>query len=100
MSGFSTIRLKATDTPNYATRELPKIKSATLKGTVLNVETDIPTKLAIFTTDTNAELYTASVVGRSNAFNTTHSINIGDTTNKDVYIGVNSKTKQSILQKV
>ena len=44
MSGFSTIRLKATDTPNYATRELPKIKSAALKGTVLNVETDIPTK--------------------------------------------------------
>lgn len=100
LSGFSTIRLKATDTPNYVTLELPKIKSAALKGTVLNVVTDIPTKLAIFTTDTNAQLYTASVGGRSNIFNTTHSINIGDTTNKDIYVGVNSKTKQSILQKV
>ena len=67
---------------------------------MLNVETDIPTKLAIFTTDTNAELYTASVAGRSNTFNTTHSVDVGDTTNKDIYVGVNSKTKQSILQKV
>ncbi|MCE5089233.1 hypothetical protein [Staphylococcus devriesei] len=100
LSGFSTIRLKATDRPNYVTRDLPKLNSVSLNGTLLNIETDIPTKLAVFSTDKDAELYTASVVERHNVFSKTHSINIGDTTNKDIYVGVISETKQSILQKV
>ena len=100
MSGFSTIRLKATDSPNYVTRDLPKLNSVSLNGTLLNVETNIPTKLAVFTTYKDAELYTASVVGRRNVFSKTRSIDIGDTTNKDIYVGVISETKQSILQKV
>lgn len=100
LSGFSTIRLKATDSPNYVTRDLPQLKRATLNGTLLNVETDIPTKLAIFSTYKDSELYTASVLGRRNVFNRMHSIDIGDVTNKDVYVGAISETKQSILQKV
>ncbi|QFR06391.1 hypothetical protein GA597_06100 [Staphylococcus haemolyticus] len=100
MSGFSTIRLKATDSPNYVTRDLPKLNSVSLNGTLLNVETNIPTKLAVFSTYKDAELYTASVVGRRNVFSKTRSIDIGDTTNKDIYVGVISETKQSILQKV
>ncbi|MDU0439430.1 hypothetical protein [Staphylococcus haemolyticus] len=100
LSGFSTIRLKATDSPNYVTRDLPKLNSVSLNGTLLNVETNIPTKLAVFSTDKDAELYTASVVGRRNVFSKTRSIDIGDTTNKDIYVGVISETKQSILQKV
>lgn len=100
LSGFSTIRLKATDSPNYVTRDLPQLKRATLNGTLLNVETDIPTKLAIFSTYKDSELYTASILGRRNVFNRMHSIDIGDVTNKDVYVGAISETKQSILQKV
>ena len=100
LSGFSTIRLKATDSPNYVTRDLPQLKRATLNGTLLNVETDIPTKLAIFSTYKDSELYTASVLGRRNVFNRMHSIDIGDVTNKDVYVGAISETKHSICQKV
>lgn len=100
MSGFSAIRLKTTNSPNYVTRDLPRLKSVTLNGAVLNVETDISTKLAIFSTDKNAELYTASVLGRCNSFNRTHSIDIGDVTNKDVYVGAISETKQSDLVKL
>lgn len=100
LSGFSTIKLKATDSPNYVTRDLPQLKRATLNGTLLNVETDIPTKLAIFSTYKDSELYTAIVLGRRNVFNRMHSIDIGDVTNKDVYVGAISETKQSILQKV
>lgn len=100
MSGFSTIRLKTTDAPNYVTRDLPKLNSVSLNGTLLNVETDIPTKLAIFSTDKDAELYTASVLDRRNVFSRRHSIDIGDVTNKDLYVGAISETKQSILQKV
>lgn len=100
MSGFSAIRLKTTDAPNYVTRDLPKLNGVSLNGTLLNVETDIPTKLAIFSTDKDAELYTASVLDRRNVFSRRHSIDIGEVTNKDVYVGVISETKQSILQKV
>lgn len=100
MSGFSTIRFKETNNPNYVTRDLPKVKNAVLKGAILNIETDVPTKLAVFTTDKGAELYTATVIGRRNIFSTTHSIRLDDITNKDIYIGINSETKQSILQKV
>lgn len=100
MSGFSTIRLKATDSPNYVTRYLPKLNGVSLNGTLLNVETDIPTKLTIFSTNKDAELYTASVLDRRNVFSRKHSIDIGDVTNKDVYVGAISETKQSILQKV
>lgn len=100
MSGFSTIRFKETNNPNYVTRDLPKVKNAVLKGAILNIETDVPTKLAVFTTDKSAELYTATVIGRRNIFSTTHSIRLDDITNKDIYIGINSETKQSILQKV
>ena len=100
LSGFSTVRLKATITPEYATRNIPQILTKTLSGTTLTVTTDIKTKLAVFTTPTGAELYTASVSGRSNNFKTTHTVDIGDVSGKDVYIGVNSSTKQSALIKL
>ncbi|WP_142397775.1 hypothetical protein [Staphylococcus simulans] len=100
MSGFSTVRLKATITPEYATRNIPQVLIKTLSGTILTVTTDIKTKLAVFTTETGAELYSASVAGRSNNLKTTHTVDIGDVSGKDVYIGVNSSTKQSALIKL
>lgn len=100
MSGFSTVRLKATITPEYATRNIPQVLTKTLSGTILTVTTDIKTKLAVFTTETGAELYSASVAGRSNNLKTTHTVDIGDVSGKDVYIGVNSSTKQSTLIKL
>ena len=100
LSGFSTVRLKATITPEYATRNIPQVLTKTLSGTILTVTTDIKTKLAVFTTETGAELYSASVAGRSNNLKTTHTVDIGDVSGKDVYIGVNSSTKQSALIKL
>ncbi|MEN2040021.1 hypothetical protein [Staphylococcus epidermidis] len=100
MSGFSTVRLKVTDSPSYATREIPQVISKSVNGHTLNVTTNVKTKVAVFTTATDGQLYTASVTARSNRFNTTHSIDIGDTNGKDVYIGVNSETKQSSLFKL
>ncbi|WP_412521227.1 hypothetical protein [Staphylococcus simulans] len=100
MSGFSAVRLKATTTPEYTTRDIPQVLTKTLSGTILTVTTDIRTKLAVFTTATDAELYTASVAGRSNNLKTTHTVDIGDVSGKDVYIGVNSSTKQSALIKL
>lgn len=100
MSGFSTVRLEITDSPNYVTRDLPVIKSKTLQGKTLNIVTDKPTKVAVYTTNKDEELYTAEVVARHNLFNVNHSINVGDTTDKDIYVGVNSQTNQTILEKV
>ncbi|PTJ08143.1 hypothetical protein [Staphylococcus simulans] len=100
MSGFSAVRLKATTTPDYATRNIPQILTKTLSGTILTVTTDIRTKLAVFTTETGAELYSASVAGRSNNLKTTHTIDVGDVSGKDVYIGINSSTKQRALIKL
>lgn len=100
MSGFSTVRLKRTTALNYATRNMPQISTKTLSDSTLTVTTDINTKIAVFTTATGAELYTADVMGRSNELKATHVIDVGDVTGKDVYIGVNSSTKQSALIKL
>ena len=56
--------------------------------------------VVVFTTPNDAELYQASLVGRSNIMNTHHTINLPDVTSKDIYIGIITKEKQSILSKL
>ena len=97
--GFRTVRIKESSTPKYLNFSKPKIVSKQLNGDILTVVTDKPTNIVVFTTPTDAELYQASLVGRSNIMNTNHIIKLPDVTSKDVYIGAITKEKQSILNK-
>ena len=97
--GFRTVRIKETTTPNYLNFNKPTIVSKQISGDTLMVVTDRPTNLVVFTTPTDAELYQASLVSRSNIMSTNHIIKLPDVTSKDIYIGAITKEKQSILNK-
>lgn len=98
--GFRTVRIKETSSPTYLNFSKPTIVSKQIVGSDLKVVTDRPTNVVVFTTPTDAELYQASLVSRSNIMNTNHTINISDITGKDVYIGAITKEKQSVLNKL
>ena len=98
--GFRTVRLKETTTPKYLNFSKPAITSKKLTGNDLTVITDKPTNIVVFTTPNDAELYQATLAGRSNIMNTHHTINLPDVTSKDIYIGIITKEKQSILSKL
>ena len=98
--GFRTVRLKETSTPKYLNFSKPTITSKKLTGNDLTVTTDKPTNVVVFTTPNGAELYQASLAGRSNIMNTNHTISLSDVSGKDIYIGVITKEKQSILNKL
>ena len=98
--GFRVVYLEATQTPDYLNFNLPKITNATLTGQNLSIYTDVYTKIAVFTTPKDNELYTATLVTRDNNLSKSRTLNIGDTNNKDVYIGVIGKNKQSILSRL
>lgn len=97
--GFRTVRIKETSTPKYLSFSKPTIVSKQLNSDTLTVVTDRPTNVVVFTTPTDAELYQASLVSRSNIMNTNHIIKLPDVTSKDIYIGAITKEKQSILNK-
>ena len=98
--GFRTIRLKETSTPKYLNFSKPTITNKQLAGDSLTIVTDKPTNIVVFTTPNGAEIYQASLAGRSNIMNTNHIIKLPDVTSKDVYIGAITKEKQSTLNKV
>lgn len=97
--GFRTVRIKETSSPTYLNFSKPTIVSKQLNSDTLMVVTDRPTNLVVFTTPTDAELYQASLVSRSNIMSTNHIIKLPDVTSKDIYIGAITKEKQSILNK-
>ena len=82
--GFRTVRIKETSSPTYLNFSKPTIVSKQIVGSDLKVVTDRPTNVVVFTTPTDAELYQASLVSRSNIMNTNHTINIPDITGKDM----------------
>ena len=98
--GFRTVRIKESSTPKYLNFSKPTIVSKQLNSDTLTVVTDRPTNIVVFTTPTDAELYQASLVSRSNIMNTNHIIKLPDVTSEDVYIGAITREKQSILNKL
>lgn len=95
--GFRTVRLKETTSPNYLNFDKPVISNTQLSGNVLNVTTDKPTNIVVFSTPNDSELYTASILSRSNIMSENHNVQLSDITSKDIYIGAISKEGQSIL---
>ena len=100
MNGFSMVEIKSTTQPNYMNFELPNILSKSLVGNSLTVKTNQPTNVVVFACDTGTEIYTSKVIKRSNIMSTNHSIQLENIENKDVYIGVITKNKQSILSRL
>lgn len=98
--GFRTVRIKETTNPKYLNFNKPSIITKNISGSDLTIVTDRPTNVVVFTTPTDAELYQASLVSRSNVMNTNHTIKLPDITGKDVYIGAITEEKQSILDKL
>lgn len=95
--GFSAIRLKETNNPKYMDFSLPEITASAFSGDVLSITTDRPTNAVVFAIPSGGRLYEAEVLKRSNKMIKEHNIDIGDTTGKDIYIGVITKEKQSVL---
>lgn len=97
--GFQAVRLLQTNSPAYMDFTLPSIQSVNKNGSTLNVTTDKPTNIVIFSVPTNGRLYEASVLRRSNTMSQSHEIYVEgiDITNQDIYIGAITKERQSIL---
>lgn len=97
--GFMAVRLKETTTPTYLDFTVPVVNSFTKNGNILTVTTDKHTKVVVYRTPLNGELYDASVIGRSEDFNTSHEIDVSgvDFANSDIYVGAISKERQSSL---
>ena len=98
--GFRTVRIKETTTPNYLNFNKPAIVSKQISGDTLTVVTDRPANIVLFNTPIGAELYQASLVGRSNIMSNKHTFKLDSVTNKDFYIGAITREKQSILNKL
>lgn len=98
--GFRTVRIKETTTPNYLNFNKPAIVSKQISGDTLTVVTDRPANIVLFNTPIGAELYQASLVGRSNIMSIKHTFKLDSVTNKDFYIGAITREKQSILNKL
>lgn len=97
--GFYSVVLQETATPKYLDFELPYIISAVKNGNKLTVTTDKPTNLVLFKTVLGGALYMSTVLKRDNTMSTKHEIDVTgvDFTGIDIYIGVITETKQSIL---
>jgi len=88
-------------TTNYYDFSLPEITSATVTSEVLTVVTDISTKCVVFIANRNAMIETSTLLSRSNTLGVEHDITLTSANQaKDVYIGVITKEKQSILSSV
>ena len=88
-------------TSDYYDFSLPEIRSATLASEVLTVVTDMSTKCAVFIANRNAAIETSTLLSRSNTLGTEHDITLTSKNQaKDIYIGVITKEKQSILSSV
>lgn len=98
--GFRTVRIKETTTTNYLKFNKPAIVSKQISGDTLTVVTDRPSNIVLFNTPIGAELYQASLVGRSNIMSTKHTFKLDNVANKDFYIGAITREKQSILNKL
>lgn len=94
--GFSTVRLREILEPNYLDFALPIIKSSSYSDGILTLTTDKTTKAVLFSTPINSRLYEAEIAGRSNDMSAVHNFEVIDT-NKDYYVGLITKEKQSIL---
>ncbi|MCJ1656686.1 hypothetical protein MT342_08720 [Staphylococcus sp. NRL 21/187] len=97
-NGFSIVEIKSTTNPTYMNFELPKISFVELSGLTLKINTDQPTNVVVFTCDKDAETYNSKIAVRDNTMSTAHTLTLTDISNKDIYVGVITKTKQSILQ--
>ena len=98
--GFRTVRIKESSTPKYLNFSKPTIVSKQLNSDTLTVVTDRPSNIVLFNTPIGAELYQASLVGRSNIMSTKHTFKLDNVANKDFYIGAITREKQSILNKL
>jgi len=114
-----SITLSETATPDYMDFTLPQITQSTVSNGIMNITTDKPTRLAIFIVDKGGQLYNNRLLCRDNTLNTEHTIDLNDTSNlnynsgyfgsislndivstKDIYVGVITEERQSILSDV
>ncbi len=113
ISGFQAVTLELTEQPQYFDLTRPKIKRISSKDKVMVVQTDKPTRLALFWCEANAPEYTAQILYRSNTLDVEHSIDFSnqsvltyggprtwnDIEQGDIYVGAITKTKQSVLSR-
>jgi len=97
--GFSVVRLKETNVPSYLNFDLPII-TASISNSKVTVTTNQRTKVVIYTVPTGGILNQAIAVGRNSVLSTSHEIEIGVQTGKDIYVGAITDEKQSTLVKV
>jgi hypothetical protein len=97
--GFKTVRLRETTNPNYMDFSLPVIQTVSKTGSLLDVTTDKPTNIVVFSVPSGGSLYQASVLARSSIMSPNHTIDVTgiDFTNFDIYVGAITKEKQSTL---
>lgn len=84
---------------DYLDFDLPNILSVTKESNSITVNTDKNTNVVLFIVPAGAELYDATVESRSNLMSKAHNIDVSgvNLANSDIYFGVITKEKQSIL---
>ncbi len=113
--GVIAIKIDSTASPSYQDFDLPSIVSATESGGLLTITTDKESKLGLFWTTRGAEQKTSRILCRSNTLGASHIIDLNDSDVRnyydggsdpktvteilqgDIYIGVITEMKQSIL---
>ncbi|MCX6994052.1 MAG: hypothetical protein NT011_13040 [Kiritimatiellaeota bacterium] len=88
---------KAQGPANYLDFSLPVITSTAMAGEIIQVRTDRPTRVAVFSTAPGKGLRPVGAPVRSNDLKTSHALSIGPVSESEFYIGVISRTGQSIL---
>lgn len=86
-------------TGKYLDFNLPVINYVNKNGDTLEINTDKPTNIVLFQVPKGFDLYNATIIKRDNTMSTNHSIDVTgvDFTDVDIYIGIITKEKQSIL---
>lgn len=98
--GFQTVTLSETVTPAYLDFALPTISSVTkVTSNTVSVVTNKPTNVVLFSVTRGGQLYTATILKRDSTMSLNHSVDVTgiDFSVLDIYVGVITKEKQSVL---
>jgi len=97
--GFQAVTLQETLTPDYLDFALPSISGVTKETNTVTVMTNKLTNVVLFSVARGGQLYTATILKRDSVLSLIHAIDVTgiDFSTLDVYIGVITKEKQSIL---
>lgn len=98
---FGFFVIKTTLNPAYSDFGKPSILSATVNGELLTVNTDKPCNIVVWSTSRGGDVLDSIEVVRSSNMSTQNILSLSTTEqNRDVYIGIITEEKQSILSSV